>query len=372
MQKQIIFTRVLEFGGNNTYLKTLINYFGKENVIIVLKKQEEIIYIDKIDPSKTIKVLFMPGIREEVKFKEKNFIHNLKEIWLVLKIFRRLFMLSYKYNFAGISISSIEPEKYLYFFWLPFIKINYILHSEPLLASSNFTRFTCNLKLGKRKKIITVSNFNKNKLITQWGIKKSKVKYINVIYNCLPISNKVSIPFSNINIPQTVLTLGHVENYKNPEVWLKVARRVTVLRKDVTFYWLGNGQLLGKYQDQVKNENNICFMGLIEKPNRYFKCATIYYQPSLSETQGIAVIEAMSNHLPCIVTNAGGLPESVINNQNGFVVNITNVEEHVSKILQLLDNQSLCTSFGEQSYIIFKELFLFDTFVKNMNKIYKQ
>jgi glycosyltransferase involved in cell wall biosynthesis len=48
--------------------------------------------------------------------------------------------------------------------------------------------------------------------------------------------------------------------------------------------------------------------------------ATVYVQPSRSETFGLAVLEAMTAGLAVVVTDAGGLPELVIDNESGIVV----------------------------------------------------
>lgn len=370
MKKQIIITRILEFGGSNSYLRSLIQYFGKENVVIVLKKEEEIRFAGKIDPTGSLSVKFIPGLREFVQFKKYAFIHNLKEVYYALKSFYRIFKLSAGNGFARVSVSVIDPESYLYLFWCPFIDVKYILHTKPGIIRNSCTVSTCNIRLGPNREIITVSQSNKESVITQWKISKQKEQYVKVVYNCVVVNEKKVSDVLLFPGGRVIVTMGHVAYYKNPALWLKVARRVTEIRKDVFFYWLGNGDLFNELSNQTSSVENINFVGLIENPAPYLKNATIYYQPSIMETQGIAVMEAMSNSLPCIVSNVGGLPESIENNKNGFVVDAHNEDEHVERMLELLDNKDLQKSFGEYSIKKYNQLFLYDVFKKKMDVIY--
>lgn len=363
--------RILEFGGNNAYLKTLVRYFGKENVLLVLKRKEELSYINRIDPEGKIEVVYLPGLRDSVNFKKNAFRNNFKELYYLLNIFRRIFFLSAKYGFGSLTISAIDPEKYLYFLWMPFLKVNYVLHSEPLLPADHFTRATCNARLSKRKKIITVSKANKKCILAQWKIKESRSAFVFVVYNCVNDERYHDQAFSLNENKRLILTMGHVDEYKNPRVWLEVARRLLDVRNDTMFYWLGSGPLLARYQEAVKLDENIHFPGLIENPDSYLSNATVYYQPSLIETQGIGVIEAMCYKVPCVVSDAGGLPESVENNKSGYVVKAKDADEHLERILDLLDKKDVRDSFKKSGYKRYLDLFQFESFKKLMDEIYK-
>lgn len=53
---------------------------------------------------------------------------------------------------------------------------------------------------------------------------------------------------------------------------------------------------------------------------KYFVNWDIYVQPSLSETFGLAVSEALSSGLPVVASRVGGLPEQVENGVNGLLI----------------------------------------------------
>jgi glycosyltransferase involved in cell wall biosynthesis len=290
----------------------------------------------------------------------------------MLKSILAIQLLSIKYNFADVTICAVEPEKHLYFLWIPLSKVYYILHTTPNKQYTSFTSYTCNSKLSNRKMIITVSHSNKSLISGNWEISKEKQQFIRVIYNCIleqeePKQDKTVIHKEN---KIYVITMGHVIAYKNPAIWLKVARSVIELRPNVSFLWLGNGPLIDTYQSAVQNHEKITFKGAVTNTYEYLKVADIYYQPSLYETHGIAVVEAMYKSLPCVVSNVGGLPESVQNGYNGYLVDPENLNQHVEVILNLIDTSDLRARYGGNSYNRYNQLFSFKHFTDQLSRIY--
>lgn len=85
-----------------------------------------------------------------------------------------------------------------------------------------------------------------------------------------------------------------------------------------------------------------------EELEDFYNNADIVVNPSLSESFGMAVIEANSFGVPVIVTKTGGMDELVENGKNGFKVSPSDPEKLADKILLLLENKELNESMGEQ------------------------
>ncbi len=66
------------------------------------------------------------------------------------------------------------------------------------------------------------------------------------------------------------------------------------------------------------------------------QAADIYIQPSVQEGFCNAVLEAQAMGLPCIVSNAGGLSENILDGQTGWVVPKRNSEALAQKIEDIL------------------------------------
>ena len=326
-------------------------------------------HLEKLLPASSLfNVRVMPGLHAYAHLKYR-FTTNIREALLIVKSLMSICLLSLKNGLADVTISAVEPERNIYLFWLPFIKVIYILHSEPHQAMTPFTTFTCKNRLSKRNKIVTVSNSMKTIIIAQWKINQKKAGFVVVIYNCITIPGiQLNIEFPTDKL--IVITLGQVDERKNPETWIKVAGIITDNHQNIEFLWLGSGPLLEHYQQATLHNPLISFIGPVNNPHVYLQHSTIYYQPSIVEPHGIAVIEAMYNSLPCIVSNIGGLPESVKNHYNGLVVHPKTVSEHADAIERLINNPEERKLYGQHSFLRYQELFTYDCFKSKMDEIY--
>ncbi|WP_428328421.1 glycosyltransferase family 4 protein [Mucilaginibacter sp.] len=371
MRKQIILTKLFEFGGSNSHLKMLIKYFGDQNIILVLEDQNQLQYLKNIGEENTIKIKILSGLHKYAHLAYPSVLSNLKEFLKVCRSVTSIFILCLKNNFAGVTINVVEPEKYLYLLWLPFIRVNYIVHTTPQNRFTFFTTYTCNARLGKKKKLITVSKNNKALLCEKWDIATHKQSFVKVIYNCITETETLTAPADLMDKSNRyIITMGHVIAYKNPVLWFNVAKQVTAIYNDVHFMWLGNGPQLNELKKEAPENERITFKGAVSNPQAYLKNAIIYYQPSLHETHGIAVLEAMYNHLPCVVSDAGGLPESIQDNYNGLLVSPLNEAEHVSAIIKLINNDALRSEYGLNAYKKYQQFFSYEKFSEAMDAAY--
>ncbi|NEU06806.1 glycosyltransferase family 4 protein [Flavihumibacter sp. R14] len=370
-KKHIIITKLFEFGGSNAHLKALVSYFGENNIILILENKEELIHLKNTGCENIFRVLIFRNLHSYAHLSYLPTTNVKESLFIAWSILRILF-LSLKNGLASVTISAVEPEKHLYFLWIPFAHVTYILHSTPLKKYTWFTSFTANFKLSKKKRIVTVSQSNKALIINNWNIIDSKQEHVHVVHNCsMNTRLNDSVVFVQKSSIKAVITFGHLIAYKNPHLWLEVAKEVTRLR-EVQFHWYGDGPLLEHLQETIKESNSIKFFGYIINTDKVLESASIYYQPSLYETHGIAVLEAMNSGLPCVVSNAGGLPESVIDNFNGILVDPHNVKENIDAILQLIDNEKLRTNYGMNSFARYQELFAYDSFKNKMNAVYEK
>lgn len=368
MRKHIIITQLFEFGGSNSYLKTLLKYFDIENSILIVQNKEELSYLENVTTAPSLCVSVYPGLHGYAHLSYPSILSNLKELLFIFISIVQVFFESLKHGFADLTISVVEPEKYLYLLCVPFIRVNYVLHSTPPHRYTNFTTYICKFALSKRKHITTVSGANKELLLQRWNIPQKKAAFVHVVYNCIVEPN--AIQPAKKNGKKYVLTLGHMVAYKNPAIWLEVAQSIVRKYPDVDFIWVGSGPLLDEFRTAVAGNKRITFRGAVTHPESYFADAIIYYQPSIQETHGIAVVEAMFHQLPCVVSATGGLPESITDQYNGFLVEPPNVKEHVTALMNLIDQPGLRKEFGKNGYERYKTLFSFKIFKANMDAIY--
>nr|AGM38864.1 glycosyltransferase group 1 [Glaesserella parasuis] len=76
--------------------------------------------------------------------------------------------------------------------------------------------------------------------------------------------------------------------------------------------------------------------------------------------------------LPCIVSNVGGLPEVVRNNETGIIVPRENPKAAAEALEKLVLDVQLQNNMGNAAYDFVRSHFAWDSCVNKMNQIYKQ
>ncbi|MDT8273401.1 MAG: glycosyltransferase family 4 protein, partial [Desulfomonilia bacterium] len=135
------------------------------------------------------------------------------------------------------------------------------------------------------------------------------------------------------NIPADhliILTIGRLIGLKGHTHLLEALR---LLPDNLPFHLLvgGEGTLKQELEDQVKRmglSERVSFLGHI--PNHltpfYYTLADIYVQPSIidsdgnTEGLGVTLLEAMACETPCIGSSVGGIPDIIVEGENGFLV----------------------------------------------------
>jgi glycosyltransferase involved in cell wall biosynthesis len=92
----------------------------------------------------------------------------------------------------------------------------------------------------------------------------------------------------------------------------------------------------------------ITFVGQVanEVLPMYYHSADILINPSLSESFGMTVAEAMACGRPVIVTDVGGMPGIVRNGVDGLIVPPGNIQALADAILYLVDNPEVRATMG--------------------------
>jgi glycosyltransferase involved in cell wall biosynthesis len=75
--------------------------------------------------------------------------------------------------------------------------------------------------------------------------------------------------------------------------------------------------------------------------------ADVFVMPSLADSYGLVVSEAMSTALPVIVSENTGMADSITDGREGFVVPIRDSEAIAEKISFLYEHRDLCAAMGQ-------------------------
>lgn len=113
----------------------------------------------------------------------------------------------------------------------------------------------------------------------------------------------------------------------------------------------GDGILLEELKDLARKlniEDRVKFLGRL--PHQVIPETInemdLFVVPSLRESFGVAAVEASACGLPIIVTNIGGLPETLEDGKTGFCVAPANPQAIADKLLLLYNDKSLREKMG--------------------------
>lgn len=108
---------------------------------------------------------------------------------------------------------------------------------------------------------------------------------------------------------------------------------------------IDNGRTLAR---KLKIENQILFPGWItgEEKDRLFSKASVFCLPSYAEGFPTAILDACSYGIPFITTPVGGIPDIVVDGENGLLFNPGDVEQLKEKLQLLIANEELRQNLG--------------------------
>jgi glycosyltransferase involved in cell wall biosynthesis len=140
---------------------------------------------------------------------------------------------------------------------------------------------------------------------------------------------------------------------------------------------VGGGRKLNEYillTQKLNIQDNVEFVGQInhaDVPNELNKF-DIFVALSRSESFGVAVLEAGAAGKPVVVSNIGGLPEVVIPNETGLIVENENAEEAADAIEKLILNFELrkLMSFNAKNHVA--KNYSWDYSVQKMIGLYEE
>ncbi len=273
-----------------------------------------------------------------------------------------------------VVVSNGTPGLFLGLLLLP-TRMLYIMHTYPRTRLPALLRVLLRRRLSDQRILLTVSRFASSQIIDLWlGGRQSD--HVRFVYNTVPDLEPLGVTQRSRadQPPLRVLTIGHVTWYKNPVLWIEVAEAVTerLGPTEVEFVWVGEGDLREECQGMVESRGlpNVRFIGQDADTRSLLVSSHVYFQPSLVENHGLSVLEAMSMGIPCVVSSAGGLPESITDGRTGLVTDPDDVEGMAARVVRLLTDPDMARNLGSAARDDYLERFSVRDWTENMRRIH--
>jgi glycosyltransferase involved in cell wall biosynthesis len=181
--------------------------------------------------------------------------------------------------------------------------------------------------------IVTLSLYMHNLMDTE-GLVNSYIPNGIELFNYHPVDK----------ITHNLLYVGRLENYKGVDYLIESLPQILSQYPDTKLSIVGDGgakQRLEKLAQNFNLQNQIKFLGQANRNNLdlLYQAASIVVIPSVyPEAFGKVGIEAMSVGRPVVGTDVGGIPEWLIDGQNGYLVPPANSLALAQGILKLWSN----------------------------------
>jgi glycosyltransferase involved in cell wall biosynthesis len=235
---------------------------------------------------------------------------------------------------------------YLRFFPLRYARFRVAKHTNFYYNSVNhvITPSEASLKWLRRHSVSTPVSIVPTGLRTRTFINRSEVRA------------ELGIPRDQ----QIMLYVGRLAREKNLPLLFETAAKVFSARPTARLWLVGDGPYRERLTMQARElgvGDRVKFVGAVdrEEVDRFYAAADLFVFPSVTETQGLVVQEAMSHGLPAVAVTGGGASASIQDHSNGFVVKDL-PDPFADAILTILSNPDLRLSMSENAQITVKEL----------------
>jgi len=236
------------------------------------------------------------------------------------------------------------PSVYRASGWLTYEALNKVPGKHGLyydfftykILNKFFTKIVCNSFFLKQKTIID-------------GIREEKIEIIPNGVNVEKFRNARRIKLSG---DPALLFVGRLAYNKGIDILIKSMKMIAKELPEAVLHVVGDGHLMNQLKSFVVRNNlekRVIFHGqIIESLPSFYVSSDICVFPSVYETFGLTIIEAMAAGKPLIATNKGGVPENVKNFENGFLIEPT-MRNVIRTIINLWNDKNLMSKISKNN-----------------------
>ena len=264
----------------------------------------------------------------------------------------------------------------------PYSRLN---ANEKFMVSFNwFLRIFEEKMLERANKIIAVSYFTKRELLEYYKIPEEKIR---VIHNGVdtnkfqPAKDKRKIKEELGFNPNDLAIVSVGRLYARKGLFTLIESMPAVIKrfKNAKFIISGKGQSdemrkLIAHAEKIGVKDNLIFTGYYpdKKLPKLYQAADVFAFSTFYEHHPFAVLEALSTGLPVVTTSVGGIPETIENGKNGFLVEPFNPKQFADRILYLLEHPTEASEMGSLARKTILERFDWRIVVKDVLKVYDE
>jgi glycosyltransferase involved in cell wall biosynthesis len=185
--------------------------------------------------------------------------------------------------------------------------------------------------------------------------KKFRPSQIQFVHNGIDLSrfNPASTKITSLNSRCHIGTVGRMVPVKDFPLFISIASEIKKQVPNVHFSILGDGPLKDTLKKKVKelgmDEHIFEFREPETDPTAYYHSLDLYLNTSLHEGLPLSILEAMACGIPVVAPQVGGIPEIIVHDSCGYLVQGRDPELFARHCLKLIQDESLRLKFKEES-----------------------
>ncbi len=168
-------------------------------------------------------------------------------------------------------------------------------------------------------------------------------------------------------------TIGNVSWKKGFENGLLAIKKLKEAVPDIKYQIVGRDDKQSSLTRMVKDfglTDTVDLLGEVRDVRLCLDNWSIYFQPSLTEGFGLAVLEAMSYAKPIVASNVGGIPELIESGVTGLLVDPEQIDSMANALSQLINTPSLAQELGLNAAKTASEKFNCEKMIQDHEKLY--
>jgi L-malate glycosyltransferase len=122
--------------------------------------------------------------------------------------------------------------------------------------------------------------------------------------------------------------------------------------------------------DKLGLQNDVLFLGKQKNISDLLSIADLNLLMSEKESFGLVLLEGMACEVPCIGTNVGGIPEVIVHEKTGFIVDLGEIDKAAKYGIRILSDKHMQGTFSKNAQRHVKENFHSSIILKQYIDLY--
>jgi len=254
------------------------------------------------------------------------------------------------------------------------ITFSFTAHANDIFSPRQF-EIGLDKLVDSSRAIVTETDYAARFLCEQFPRRSDRV---HRIYNGLDLTEFGRADFSST--PPLIIAVGRLIPKKGFSDLIRSCALLAERGKSFRCEIIGEGPLgeaLRRQIDDMHLQNNVELIGA--KPQTQLRgrlaAANVFVLPSVMDPDGgmdnlpTVIMEAMATGLPVVSTNIGGIPEMIIDNETGFLVEPGDTAAMADAIETVINDSSSAARLGHSGYERARTLFSIEKNVRELRAL---